>query len=267
MPWGPNMNTNYKNDPSKVIDLKVFLSLCLHKICFVCLIIVLAYSSRLLAQESVKSKSKTTASAGASGSPMDNTCRAQAKEVAVATYNTCMTEVRQKKLETLKSEFQEKVQDLKSQYEREMQKLSNDPKTQIVPETFDLPSDARMNNSQTQTPSMAAGLPTKRDQVSPKGFSSPAKKSTQANSKAKKRPPQTLPAKKVTKKSFTRESFPVETTPVVVDDSNAATEELEIVEARPLRTFPTPQQEGMTSDEWGNSYNQFNDEIDVSISR
>lgn len=57
-------------------------------------------------------------------SEFEVSCRAQAKEVATKTYQTCMTENRSAKLEELKKDYQNQIKDLKAKYESEIAKLT-----------------------------------------------------------------------------------------------------------------------------------------------
>lgn len=51
-------------------------------------------------------------------------CRSQAKDVAVKTYQSCVTENKQKKLAEIRKEYQAKLGDLKKYYDAELRKLS-----------------------------------------------------------------------------------------------------------------------------------------------
>jgi hypothetical protein len=54
---------------------------------------------------------------------VDNQCRVQAKEIAIQTYQTCVSETRAAKVEQIRKEYQEKIIELKKQYESEIQEL------------------------------------------------------------------------------------------------------------------------------------------------
>ncbi len=60
----------------------------------------------------------------APSSSAELTCRSQAKEVAVQTYQSCVTTARQKRIEEIRKEYQSKLGDLKSHYDSELKKLS-----------------------------------------------------------------------------------------------------------------------------------------------
>ncbi len=237
MPWGQTIE---KHNHAKIIDLKMFLALCIHKICFVAIIILLAYSSRLLAQEGGRSN-------------IEQACRNQAKEVAVTSYNSCMTEGRQKKLDHLKTEYQEKLQDLKSQYDREIQKLSNEPQSKTPSqETFEpAPASQKVRSKDLTTKS----LPQKQA----------PKQASLASKQAKKSIPKTLPKKK----SIARVApsyptgYPTESTTVVPAE---VTEEVIDIQDPMMEYRQAPSvsatRPGMRSEEWGQSYQQFNDEIE-----
>lgn len=49
-------------------------------------------------------------------------CKAQAKEVALQTYQTCITENRQAQIESVRKEYQQKLNELKNHYNKELQK-------------------------------------------------------------------------------------------------------------------------------------------------
>lgn len=51
-------------------------------------------------------------------------CKAQAKEVAVQTYQSCVTEARQQQVDTIRKEYQEKLNQLKEHYNQELKKAS-----------------------------------------------------------------------------------------------------------------------------------------------
>lgn len=55
--------------------------------------------------------------------PGDNQCRAQAKEIALKTYQTCVTETRSAKIEQIRQEYQEKLAALKSEYDAQLKDL------------------------------------------------------------------------------------------------------------------------------------------------
>jgi Skp family chaperone for outer membrane proteins len=53
----------------------------------------------------------------------DNQCRTEAKEIAIKSYQSCITEARTARLESIRKEYQEKLADLKRQYEGQLQEL------------------------------------------------------------------------------------------------------------------------------------------------
>ncbi len=57
-------------------------------------------------------------------SSADLTCRSQAKEIAVQTYQTCVTTARQQRVDEIRKEYQAKLTDLKSHYDSELKKLA-----------------------------------------------------------------------------------------------------------------------------------------------
>lgn len=58
------------------------------------------------------------------------TCRAQAKEIALQTYSSCITEARNNKVEEIRKNYQKAVSDAKARAEKELKELkgSNTPK-------------------------------------------------------------------------------------------------------------------------------------------
>ncbi len=53
----------------------------------------------------------------------DNQCRIQAKEIALKTYQSCMTNTRSAKIEQIRQEYSQKIADLKKQYEAQILEL------------------------------------------------------------------------------------------------------------------------------------------------
>jgi hypothetical protein len=49
-------------------------------------------------------------------------CKAQAKELALQTYQTCVTENRQAQIESVRQEYQQKLMELKEHYNQELKK-------------------------------------------------------------------------------------------------------------------------------------------------
>lgn len=52
-------------------------------------------------------------------------CRAKAKELAINTYSSCVTEARQAKVEEIRAGYQKDLAALKSKYDKELKKLAN----------------------------------------------------------------------------------------------------------------------------------------------
>lgn len=57
-------------------------------------------------------------------SPMELTCRSQAKELAVQTYQNCVTEARTQRIKEIRKEYQTKLTELKSTYDQELKSLA-----------------------------------------------------------------------------------------------------------------------------------------------
>ncbi len=56
--------------------------------------------------------------------PFDLTCRSQAKEIAVQTYQSCVSTARKQRVEEIRKEYQSKMSELKSHYDGELKKLA-----------------------------------------------------------------------------------------------------------------------------------------------
>ena len=52
------------------------------------------------------------------------TCKAQAKEVALQTYQGCVTEARKEQMDTLRKEYSAKLSELKEHYNKELKKAA-----------------------------------------------------------------------------------------------------------------------------------------------
>lgn len=52
------------------------------------------------------------------------TCRAQAKEIAVQTYSSCITEARNTRVDEIRKSYQKELADLKAKYDKELKKMS-----------------------------------------------------------------------------------------------------------------------------------------------
>ena len=65
-------------------------------------------------------------------SSSDNQCRIQAKEIALKTYQSCVTDAKTARIEELKKEYQEKLSELKKQYEAQIKELKTAKAAQPV---------------------------------------------------------------------------------------------------------------------------------------
>lgn len=52
------------------------------------------------------------------------TCRAQAKEVALQTYSSCITEARNSQVDEIRKSYQKDLADLKAKYDQELKKMA-----------------------------------------------------------------------------------------------------------------------------------------------
>lgn len=71
-------------------------------------------------------------------------CKAQAKEIALQTYQTCVTENRQQQIDTLRKEYQQKLMELKEHYNQELKKAAGK-------ETSVKPNEARPLDTEETT--------------------------------------------------------------------------------------------------------------------
>lgn len=53
------------------------------------------------------------------------TCRAQAKEVALQTYSSCITEARNSQVDEIRKNYQKELSDLKAKYDQELKKMGS----------------------------------------------------------------------------------------------------------------------------------------------
>jgi hypothetical protein len=67
-----------------------------------------------------------------SQSSAEVTCRAKAKEIAVQTYSSCVTEARQAQVEEIRASYQKELSALKSKYDKELKKLANNKSTAMA---------------------------------------------------------------------------------------------------------------------------------------
>ena len=52
------------------------------------------------------------------------TCRAKAKEIAVETYNGCVTDARQSRIQEIREEYKTKLAEMKNHYDTELKKIA-----------------------------------------------------------------------------------------------------------------------------------------------
>jgi hypothetical protein len=65
-------------------------------------------------------------------STIELSCRAQAKEVAVQTYQDCVTQARTQRIQEIRKEYQAKLSDLKSTYDQELKNLAGEKATSKI---------------------------------------------------------------------------------------------------------------------------------------
>lgn len=85
-------------------------------------------------------------------------CRAQAKDIAVKTYQTCVSSVRQKRIDEIRREYKTKLAELKGHYEQELQgldpqgsKKKSPPMSAKTPRTAGLPPKKIVTQAQPIT--------------------------------------------------------------------------------------------------------------------
>lgn len=100
------------------------------------------------------------ASAQSSG---ELSCRSKAKEIAVQTYSSCMTEARNTQIEDLRRSYKEDLANLKNKYEQEMKKMgaTNGGGKTASKKKSSAPTVKEMNASKP-TKGIARSLPTKK---------------------------------------------------------------------------------------------------------
>jgi hypothetical protein len=114
-------------------------------------------------------------------------CKSQAKEVALQTYQTCVTENRQQQIDSLRKEYQAKLNELKEHYNRELKKAAGKE------------TDA---NAPSAQPAPANPLPTKDTDSQGTITLKPAKKSLPAVKMGKAEKPLKGIAKNLPSKKF-----------------------------------------------------------------
>lgn len=113
---------------------------------------------------------------------LELTCRSQAKDIAVTTYNNCMTDGRNKHIESIRGEYQQKLKELKSYYDSELKKI----------DAGAAPSSSLQQAPKQQEPNIQLQPANKgRKQASP----------LRSNNNARRSRPQTLPQKTVRSQS------------------------------------------------------------------
>ena len=102
-----------------------------------------------------------TSFAQAPSSSAELTCRSEAKEIAVQTYQSCVTTARQKRIEEIRKEYQAKLGELKSHYDSELKKLSP---SQAAAASQSKKVATKQKKSKENSSSSASGLPKKKNE-------------------------------------------------------------------------------------------------------
>ncbi len=137
-------------------------------------------------------------------SSAENQCRLQAKEIALKTYQSCITEARTTRIEEIRQEYQDKIEQLKKKYEAQIQDLQN---TQEVSQDKDSKSSSEavptVLEPQDSKPSTQINEPQVILKPAPSTKSKATKKSTKVTTykrirkKPTKRIARSLPDKKI----------------------------------------------------------------------
>ena len=91
----------------------------------------------------------------------DLTCRSQAKEMAVQTYQSCVTSARKQRVDEIRKEYQTKLSELKSHYDGELKKLA--PGNAKGNKTSSTAKNKRsLKSSETAKSGVTTGLPEKK---------------------------------------------------------------------------------------------------------
>ncbi|MEZ0392201.1 MAG: hypothetical protein ACAH59_08305 [Pseudobdellovibrionaceae bacterium] len=79
---------------------------------------------------------------------IEASCRIKAKEVAVETYRTCVTDEKNAQIEQIKKEYAEKLQNLKSHYEQELKKMNGTKAKASAEEIESTPVEKKSSGAQ-----------------------------------------------------------------------------------------------------------------------
>lgn len=98
-------------------------------------------------------------------SSIELSCRAQAKDVAVQTYQTCVTDARQQRVDEIRKEYQAKLNELKEHYNNELKGLSGKSNTpQIAPvNTKKAKTAKKPRKGEVPSKGIAKSLPAKQN--------------------------------------------------------------------------------------------------------
>ncbi|GEM_PF-1623032 len=96
------------------------------------------------------------------------TCRAKAKEIAIQTYSSCVTEVRNSQVQSIRTDYQKELADLKQKYDRKIQKVAPAKNNNVTIKTKAVVSSPR------PVKGVAKELPKRADTSAQTGTVSPA---------------------------------------------------------------------------------------------
>lgn len=83
-------------------------------------------------------------------------CRAQAKEIAMQTYSSCITQARNNHVEEVRKNYQKELADLKAKYDRELKKMTGGK-----PATASAPTKVKQMPASRPVKGIAKELPVK----------------------------------------------------------------------------------------------------------
>lgn len=96
------------------------------------------------------------------------TCRAKAKEIAIQTYSSCVTEVRNSQVQNIRSDYQKELAELKQKYDQKIQKVAPSKKSGMTVKATAAVSSPR------PVKGVAKDLPQRADTTAQTGTVSPA---------------------------------------------------------------------------------------------
>lgn len=98
----------------------------------------------------------------AQNTDIEVSCRAEAKQIAIKTYQSCVTSARNQKIDQIRKEYQTKLNDLKKYYDSELNKISGSKKSsakgvstklpeKLTPTAEALPMETQSSNTNQES--------------------------------------------------------------------------------------------------------------------